>query len=91
MAKCIYSTNRKLRVQRNGKIIHFIGGIYFYALDEEKEVFEILKTINPNEAVLTDQYGKQINNKQPIFKKVIKPQELKAKKSRSKQNANKDN
>ena len=88
MAKCIYSTNRKLRVHRDGKIIQFIGGIYFYGLDEEKEVIKILKTVHPNEAVLSDQYGKQINHKQPIFKKV---EPKKAKKVKGVTNGNSNN
>ena len=55
--------------------------------NEEKYLFDILKTVHPNEAILTDQYGKQINHKQPIFKKV----NPKAKKSKENTNANKNN
>ena len=64
----VHSTSKKLRVQRGGTVINFIGGAYFYDKPDQRKLFKILETVLPAESIITDQGNKQINK--PKAKKV---------------------
>lgn len=68
----VYSTSKKLRVQRGSRIICFIGGVYFYSQDEQRELFKILRTVSPKESIITNQYNEQINKEKPTKTKAKK-------------------
>lgn len=71
----VYSTSKKLRVQRDETVITFIGGAYYYDKPDQRNLFRILATVSPAESIITDQNNEQINKPEPI-----KPTKLKAKK-----------
>ncbi len=73
----VYSTSKKLRVQRGGAVITFIGGTYYYEKPDQRRLFKLLETVSPAESIITDQGNNQINKPKPI--KATKP---KAKKSK---------
>lgn len=83
----VYSTSKKLRVQRKGKIICFINGAYFYNQNEQQILFAILSTVSPKESIITNQYNEQINKEKPIFT-VKKSTKTKAKKVKGDKDAN---
>ena len=73
----VYSTLKKLRVQRGGTVLTFIGGAYYYDKPDQRKLFKILETVSPAESIITDQGNNQINKPKPI-----KPTKTKAKKVR---------
>ncbi|KKM69248.1 hypothetical protein LCGC14_1452770 [marine sediment metagenome] len=64
----VYSTSKKLRVQRGKIMICFAGGAYYYDKHNQRSLFKILETVSPTESIITDQGNKQINK--PKAKKV---------------------
>ena len=66
----VYSTSKKLRVQRGGTVIAFIGGAYYYDKPDQRRLFKILETVSPAESIITDQRNNQINKPKPKAKKV---------------------
>ena len=57
----VFSSSKKLRVQRQGTIINFVGGTYYFMRDEERKLFAILRTVSPRESIITNQKGERIN------------------------------
>ena len=66
----VHSTLQKLRVQRGGIVIAFIGGSYYYDKPDQRRLFKILATVSPAESIITDQQNNQINKPKPKAKKV---------------------
>jgi len=67
----VYSTLKKLRVQRGEAVINFIGGAYYYDKPDQRSLFKILATVSPAESIITDQQNNQINKPKPKAKKGL--------------------
>ena len=68
----VYSTLKKLRVQRGETVITFIGGSYYYDKPDQRRLFKILATVSPAESIITDQSNNQINKPKPTKPKAKK-------------------
>ena len=73
----VHSTSKKLRVQRGGTVITFIGGAYYYDKPDHRTLFKILATPSPAESIITDQQNNQINKPKPTKVKAKKVKESK--------------